>query len=205
MHGSLVLLCALCSVAAGHRAVSTRHVRSQELPTHAPMEMSYVVGNEEYGCDDCERGYWTGSCFCRCHSTCNMPPRIQYFPEAHGNYYFRPYNHAHIWRQQAIAVSWGADPRNPYSNEIFEGVYERFEQRLPPEEVLPPLPSTEGAESEELPVDPIPPQPPEFDDEAPALEGEAPGIDDPQASFEPARVTPVVGRAGRTTARLISR
>jgi hypothetical protein len=213
MHGSLILLCALCSVTAGNRNVSTRTVRAAQPEMHATTEMSYATGEEyghafgysdegEYGCDDCDHGYWTGSYFCRCHSTCNMSPRITYFPEAHGNYYFRPYNHSTIWRQQQIAISWGIDGRNPYSNEIFEGVYERFEQRLPPEEVLPALPGEAGAADEELPVEPIAPIPPS-DDELP--EGDAPGLDDPQASYEPAQVTPVVGRAGRTTARLISR
>jgi hypothetical protein len=68
-----------------------------------------------------------------------MYPRTTYYPEAHGYYYFRPYNYVHVAQQQAIAVGWGADPRNPYSNEMFQGIYRQLE--VPyylPEEVSPP-------------------------------------------------------------------
>jgi len=52
-----------------------------------------------------------------------MIPHYAYYPCDHGYYYFRPYNVSHIRPQQAMAASWGADPRNPYGNEIFEKIY----------------------------------------------------------------------------------
>ena len=41
----------------------------------------------------------------------------------HGYYYFRPYHHSHIARHQTLVAGWGGDPRNPYSNAIFQTVY----------------------------------------------------------------------------------
>lgn len=59
----------------------------------------------------------------RCHSSCDMYPRSEYPAAAHGNYYFRAYNWTKVaWLQQE-AASWGGDPRNPVSNQIFEGIY----------------------------------------------------------------------------------
>jgi len=59
----------------------------------------------------------------RCHSPCNMYPRSEYPAAEHGNYYFRAYNWQEVaWMQQEVA-SWGGDPRNPVSNQVFESVY----------------------------------------------------------------------------------
>ncbi|MCA9176309.1 MAG: hypothetical protein KDB14_17605 [Planctomycetales bacterium] len=52
-----------------------------------------------------------------------MPQHHRYSAVDHGNYYFRPYNYRHIRVHQEAVTSWGGDPRNPYSNEIFETIY----------------------------------------------------------------------------------
>jgi hypothetical protein len=53
-----------------------------------------------------------------------MYPHCTYFPASHGYYYFRPYHHSHIAIQQHFVRQWGGDPRNPYDNAIFEGIYD---------------------------------------------------------------------------------
>ena len=73
------------------------------------------------GCEAC--GGCAASPFC---SPCNMFPHYPYFPPMHGYYYFRPYHHLHVIRQQRTAESWGGDPRNPYANEIFQRVYAEY-------------------------------------------------------------------------------
>ncbi len=92
-------------------------------------------GSEGCACDECGCGD-CGDCGCgECGKSkapkmehcwtqrCDMPQHIPYYPPAHGNYYFRPYSVAQLARQQAMVVSWGGDPRNPYSNAIFKQVY----------------------------------------------------------------------------------
>lgn len=64
----------------------------------------------------------------------------------HGYYYFHPYHHSHVAMQQAFAASYGGDPRNPYSNDIFKLIYAdyRASQRVQPVEVVPtPVPRSE--------------------------------------------------------------
>lgn len=84
---------------------------------------------DPWGC--CPGGgcHGPGGCFC-CRwicGTCNMPPHYAYYPSMHGYYYFRPYHHSHIPRQQQFVAGWGGDPRNPYANEIFQRVYAEYE------------------------------------------------------------------------------
>jgi hypothetical protein len=55
-----------------------------------------------------------------------MFPHYPYFPSMHGYYYFRPYHHSHVMLQQQRVAGWGGDPRNPYSNEIFQAVYAEY-------------------------------------------------------------------------------
>ena len=61
---------------------------------------------------------------CSCRSTCDMVPHVPYFPEYHGNYYFRPYSYHHVLMQQEIVKSWGGDPRHPYANDLFKKIYQ---------------------------------------------------------------------------------
>ncbi len=60
-------------------------------------------------------GCWTG--------TCNLFPHLPYYVEPKTYYYFRPYNHNHVWRQRDQVVRWNGDPRHPYANEVFQKVY----------------------------------------------------------------------------------
>jgi hypothetical protein len=53
----------------------------------------------------------------------NMLPHLAYPPAVHGNYYFRPYSVSNLQHQQAQALQWGVDPRQPYSSELFRKVY----------------------------------------------------------------------------------
>ena len=53
-----------------------------------------------------------------------MPPHYMYFPQNHGNYYFRPYNYHTILHQQQSVGRYGGDRRNPYDNSLFEQLYE---------------------------------------------------------------------------------
>ena len=47
-------------------------------------------------------------------------------------YYFRPYSHTHLSVQKDKAVSYGANPRAPYSNAIFRQVYETVSPQFLP-------------------------------------------------------------------------
>ena len=62
----------------------------------------------------------------RLRSTCNMSPHVMYYPEAHGYYYFRPYNWPRVVAHQQIVTRWGGDWRDPYKNDVFERVYARL-------------------------------------------------------------------------------
>lgn len=59
---------------------------------------------------------------------CDMIPHYAYYPKYHGHYYFRPYNYQTIFQQQQWAAAAGLDPRNPYSNKIFDCVFAGYEQ-----------------------------------------------------------------------------
>jgi hypothetical protein len=52
-----------------------------------------------------------------------------YLPPLPGPYYFRPYSVTQLRMQQKAAIDWGADPRNPYSNRMFQSIYPRKEPR----------------------------------------------------------------------------
>jgi len=47
-----------------------------------------------------------------------------YFPQSHGNYYFRPYNYQTVLYQQQAVGRYGGDRRNPYDNSLFQQLYE---------------------------------------------------------------------------------
>lgn len=94
-----------------------------------------------------------------CCNVCNMPPHFLYYPVDHGYYYFRPYNYRHIMEHQEAVMSWGGDPRNPYSNKMFEEIYEELEandwETMPiqmPAEDLPSAPAAQEVPS--VPVSP---------------------------------------------------
>lgn len=102
-------------------------------------------GHPEKGCCGMSGIFGVGPCA----STCNMIYHLTYFPENHGYYYFRPYTWTHIAEHQALITSWGGDPRNPYSHELFDRMYASGgiapptvidrENRLPSRRALPSL------------------------------------------------------------------
>jgi hypothetical protein len=81
------------------------------------------------------------------HNTCNMPQHHRYFPQAHGYYYFRPYNSHYIRIHQSAATRYGAPQWNPYSNEIFNDIYAEFERAEA--ERTEPLPLPQGGATPE--------------------------------------------------------
>ena len=50
-------------------------------------------------------------------------PHLAYPPPVPGSYYFRPYSVIGLRDNQADALLWGGDPRDPYSNDLFQRVY----------------------------------------------------------------------------------
>lgn len=58
--------------------------------------------------------------------SCNLTQRYPYYPTDHGHYYFRPYHMQRVIEQQAVAVNWGEDPRNPHGQLVFERVYNQI-------------------------------------------------------------------------------
>jgi len=119
------------TLVAGHRARAVAAEAAQAPPAPAPetsaspSDASAQPDSDSKPCD--ENGYCDGrACTCPLCGACNMPQHYAYFPAMHGYYYFRPYNYTHIAKQQQIAASWGADPRFPYSNEIFKTVYAQY-------------------------------------------------------------------------------
>ena len=75
----------------------------------------------------------------------NMVPHYHYFAAEHGYYYFKPYNVTRVAMQQAFATSYGDDWRHPYSNKVFERVYEIYGKRhgLDNDVEVPPIPPEE--------------------------------------------------------------
>ncbi len=79
------------------------------------------------------------------HSTGDMPQHIPYFPNAHGYYYFHPYNVIHVNQQQEMVTRWGLDARNPMDNRFLERIYQEQEaaqlqdggNQVIPQQVLP--------------------------------------------------------------------
>lgn len=95
-------------------------------------------GSDDCLCDDCAI-----CCDPRVlykHSTCDLYPHFAYHPKDHGYYYFRPYNHDHIWRHQPIVAGWGGDPRNPYSTKTFSNLFADVTYDLPPSYIPPTTP-----------------------------------------------------------------
>ena len=86
-----------------------------------------------------DQGDFMDDCDCSCeepskpclpstiHAPGNMMLHKPYIARPKTYYYFRPYNYMHIRHDQRESSQWGADPRLPYSNEIFAKVYEQFE------------------------------------------------------------------------------
>ena len=79
----------------------------------------------------------------------NMIMHYPYFPAEHGYYHYAPYNVTRVEMQQAFAASYGGDWRHPYSNSVFERVYDIYGKRhgIDKEKELPPLPPEDDGTS----------------------------------------------------------
>jgi hypothetical protein len=131
------------SPATGEVVEKAEFLAQQGLPTvaaDAESSLTTVLGEPELadqnlvgvdgscacgdaGCCAC------GTCGPLCGGTCagcNMGQHHFYFPPLHGYYYFRPYHHSHVRRQQMLVQSWGGNPAHPYANEVFEAVYQQY-------------------------------------------------------------------------------
>ncbi|MBX3412832.1 MAG: hypothetical protein KF708_09105 [Pirellulales bacterium] len=95
-----------------------------------------------------------------CCSTCNLLPHVEYFPEAHANYYFRPYTFTRLLQQQDQAARMGINPALPYSNDLYEKVYAEFDARKRVETVHP---GEMPGEMQEFETDTEAPAPPSLD------------------------------------------
>lgn len=72
------------------------------------------------GVDDwCKRHCWEW-----CHSTCDMPLHVPYYPKFHGYYYFLPYNYNHVLEHKQIVPMWNMDAFAPYETTGFMKWYE---------------------------------------------------------------------------------
>lgn len=95
----------------------------------SPAPCGEVCGeacSTDCACDcptDCNDGLFTHLH----HAPGNLVPHTPYCAEPKLYYYFRPYNWRHIPDQIESVLSFGGDPRHPYANREFEGIYEGLE------------------------------------------------------------------------------
>ena len=59
----------------------------------------------------------------------NMLPHYHYQAAEHGYRCFEPHNVTRVAMQQSFVKSYGGDHRHPYSNEVFQRVYEIYGKR----------------------------------------------------------------------------
>lgn len=100
-------------------------------------------------CGDCGQGCWPGAphgsgCLrgcrhcghtCACYPPGDMVPHTPYITWK-TYYYFRPYNFLHVAEHQQLSVAAGIDAALPYSQAVFQSVYESMpELSIPPAEV----------------------------------------------------------------------
>ncbi len=69
-----------------------------------------------------------------------------------GTYYFKPYSVTGLQRQVLIATQWGADPRDPYSNDIFQKLSDEDSQIKDPQLEGPPSEDSQDAQEQSNPV-----------------------------------------------------
>ncbi len=102
-----------------------------EMPL-LPEEMA-MEGVEGDYCECCEEkmGFWD---LCKAiHEVGkNMPQHQPYTAEPWTYYYFRPYSHLHIAKQQQEAMTWGATPQQPYARKMFDKIYEDLAKEFEP-------------------------------------------------------------------------
>lgn len=64
--------------------------------------------------------------WCRVWSTGDMYPHFAYYPAHHGTYYFRPYNYTNVLQHKAESLRMYGDYNSPYSNKIFDSIYDNY-------------------------------------------------------------------------------
>lgn len=89
-----------------------------------------------------------------CHAPGNLYQHMPYLAEPKTYYYFRPYNYTMIPVQHAEGMGLGAPAGLPYSNEMFERVYEEYAVQKPVEFVPYPPDSPEGKTTPPMPMPP---------------------------------------------------
>lgn len=66
-------------------------------------------------------GFWN---HCRLkHGTGDLFPHVEYYPENHGHYYFRPHNFEGLMLQSRVVSLIGGDPQNPYDNRFVDEIF----------------------------------------------------------------------------------
>lgn len=111
-------------------AAAESNLAAESMTFHDAEPGTYWTGGEECGaeCSDCgPDGCLPKHRLCPHHSPGDMPPHEPYVAEPKLYYYFRPYNWHHIVEQQESVMSFGGDPRHPYANYEFRGIYEGLE------------------------------------------------------------------------------
>ena len=98
------------------------------MATGVAAPVAAVAGGLAQGCVGCNPAtpwhyYWLPP---QCRELHMAYPRVY-----DGWYYFRPYSVGQLQALQEATASWGGDPRNPCSNEIFQRVYQDIEPSLP--------------------------------------------------------------------------
>lgn len=84
-------------------------------------------------CGGCGCGFWAKRCLpSPHHAPGNHFPRSLFDASPRTYYYFRPYNYPHVTQQVEMGMQMGIEPvYQPYSNEIFQRVYDEIEAQNP--------------------------------------------------------------------------
>lgn len=111
---------------------SVDYLGGEPVQQHAPI---VEVCGDGCCCDSCGWGapggppFWDQRFYpSPCFSPGNMPLHIPYIAEPKNYYYFRPYNWFHIRDHQQEVMLYSGDPRHPYANEVFQQVYQNFDE-----------------------------------------------------------------------------
>ena len=149
MHNTLLLFSLLATPAANSEVPNVELAKGSLRASHS-AETSRIASSNARNranissirsskCDGCDSP--VERCCCgqsrRLFGHLHRPPRKDYRfsyipplsnpPQPNEYYYFRPYNYIHVVNHQADAALWGGGAYHPYSNEIFERIYQEFD------------------------------------------------------------------------------
>ena len=127
MFASTILAVSVVIASGGSDVVYEQYDESDSFVTTEVIESGDEWHGADTACATCRR-HGFGVCKAWWHPLRDMTPHQEYFPPNHGYYYFRPYNSEHIYDQQSWANEWNHDPRHPYTNRFFQGIYEQVEE-----------------------------------------------------------------------------